>query len=87
MPSSTTDWAVVVKWADGSVDVNGPYAEEEYAVIASRSIALDLARDEDRSWQETPNGALVYHGDKPALDPEAIHLFVRAMGTPVEPGE
>lgn len=85
--SNVSAWAIVIKWGDGSVDVNGPYDDEEAAIIAARSLAIDLATDEDRAWQATPNGALVHQADlKPALDPESIHLLVRAMGAAIEPG-
>lgn len=80
-------FAIVCEWPDGTVDVNGPYATEEIAILAARHIA-------NRSFPGvsywTEDGAKVYpDGTTPkemvdhAVDPD-VEMYVRKMGDPVE---
>lgn len=72
--------AVIIESDDGTVTVNGPYAEREAALRAARKIATDFAANEEhREMELVPDGAIVTGGSIDQID-----VYVRLMGEPLE---
>lgn len=77
--STTEKSCVVVEYGDGTVATNGPYDAHEQAIRAAREIGKALARDDDRRYTETPDGATIGTDGEDTIDVYAI-----VMGTPLD---
>lgn len=81
MPNTTsTQYAVVIEWGDGTVDVNGPYDSEHAVRNGVSRIATALARDEDRVLKinETCDHAIIGTDGEDQID-----VYTRKMGEPI----